>query len=72
MKKLYVLILSLTITSLSFGQVINEVDADTPGNDAAESMGQLNTLPTLRLMGQKSFCIMEVTKQATLPLIWRE
>ena len=36
MKKLYVLILSLTITSLSFGQVINEVDADTPGTDAAE------------------------------------
>ena len=36
MKKLYVLILSLTITSLSFGQVINEVDADTPGTDVAE------------------------------------
>ena len=36
MKKLYILILSLTITNLSFGQVINEVDADTPGTDAAE------------------------------------
>ena len=36
MKKIYVLILTLTITSLSFGQVINEVDADTPGTDTAE------------------------------------
>lgn len=36
MKKIYVLLLTLTITSLSFGQVINEVDADTPGNDVAE------------------------------------
>jgi hypothetical protein len=36
MKKVYILLLTLTISSLSFGQVINEVDADTPGTDAAE------------------------------------
>ena len=36
MKKIYILLLTLTVTSLSFGQVINEVDADTPGTDAAE------------------------------------
>ena len=36
MKKIYVLLLTLTISTLSFGQVINEVDADTPGTDAAE------------------------------------
>jgi hypothetical protein len=36
MKKIYILLLTLTISSLSFGQVINEVDADTPGTDAAE------------------------------------
>ena len=36
MKKIYILLLILTVTSLSFGQVINEVDADTPGTDAAE------------------------------------
>jgi hypothetical protein len=35
-KKIYVLILTLIMTSLSFGQVINEVDADTPGTDVAE------------------------------------
>jgi len=36
MKKIYFLLLTLSITSLSFGQVINEVDADTPGTDVAE------------------------------------
>jgi len=36
MKKLYFLFLTLLITSVSFGQVINEVDADTPGTDTAE------------------------------------
>ena len=36
MKKIYILLLTLTISSWSFGQVINEVDADTPGSDAAE------------------------------------
>ncbi|MDC3269031.1 T9SS type A sorting domain-containing protein [Flavobacteriaceae bacterium] len=36
MKKLYFLLFTFLITSLSFGQVINEVDADTPGTDAAE------------------------------------
>jgi len=36
MKKLYLLLFTLTITTLSFGQVINEVDADTPGTDTAE------------------------------------
>jgi len=36
MKKIYVLLLILTISSVSFGQVINEVDADTPGTDVAE------------------------------------
>ena len=36
MKKIYILLLTLTISSLSFGQVINEVDADTPGTDVAE------------------------------------
>lgn len=35
MKKIYFLFFTL-ITSLSFGQVINEVDADTPGSDMAE------------------------------------
>jgi hypothetical protein len=36
MKKIYLLCLTLIITSLSFGQVINEVDADQTGSDAAE------------------------------------
>lgn len=37
MKKLYYLLFTFLITALSFGQpVINEVDADTPGTDAAE------------------------------------
>ena len=41
MKKIYILLLTLTVTSLSFGQVINEVDADTPGTDAAEFLAPL-------------------------------
>ena len=37
MKKLYFLLFAILISSASFGQpVINEVDADTPGTDAAE------------------------------------
>ena len=36
MNQFYTLILSLIMTTLSFGQVINEVDADTPGTDTAE------------------------------------
>jgi hypothetical protein len=37
MKKLYILLFTILISSLSFGQiVINEVDADTPGTDVAE------------------------------------
>ncbi|MBT8244830.1 MAG: T9SS type A sorting domain-containing protein [Winogradskyella sp.] len=36
MKKLYFLLFTFLISAVSFGQVINEVDADTPGTDAAE------------------------------------
>ncbi|GGI55894.1 T9SS type A sorting domain-containing protein [Winogradskyella haliclonae] len=36
MKKLYFLLFTILMTATSFGQVINEVDADTPGTDAAE------------------------------------
>ena len=37
MKKLYFLLLTLLITSFSFGQiVINELDADQSGTDTAE------------------------------------
>ena len=36
MKKIYFLFFTLIMTGLSFGQVINEIDADTPGTDMAE------------------------------------
>jgi len=36
MKKFYFLLFTLLIITVSFGQVINEIDADTPGTDAAE------------------------------------
>lgn len=36
MKKIYTLFFTILATSLSFAQVINEVDADTPGTDSAE------------------------------------
>ena len=36
MKKLYFLLFAFVLCSLSYGQVINEVDADTPGTDMAE------------------------------------
>jgi len=36
MKKNYFFLIALIATSLSFGQVINEIDVDTPGTDAAE------------------------------------
>lgn len=43
MKHFYILLLSLTIMTLSFGQVINEVDVDTPGTDTAEFIELLHT-----------------------------
>jgi hypothetical protein len=52
MKKLYILLFSFLISGLSFGQdpVINEVDADNPGTDAAEFIEILHT-PSTSLSG---------------------
>ena len=43
MKHFYILLLFLTITTISFGQVINEVDVDTPETDTAEFIELLHT-----------------------------
>lgn len=51
MKKIYFLLLSLLISSLSFGQlVINEIDADTPSTDTAEFL-ELKWTPNTSLNG---------------------
>lgn len=51
MKKIYFLLLTLSISSLSFGQlVINEIDADTPGTDTAEFI-ELKWTPNTSLNG---------------------
>ncbi|MCK7589154.1 T9SS type A sorting domain-containing protein [Subsaxibacter sp. CAU 1640] len=51
MKKIYFLLLTLLISSLSFGQlVINEIDADTPGSDTAEFL-ELKWTPNTALDG---------------------
>ncbi|TJY37966.1 DUF5689 domain-containing protein [Pontimicrobium aquaticum] len=51
MKKFYFLFSALFITSLSFGQlVINEIDADSPGTDAAEFI-ELKWTPNTSLDG---------------------
>ena len=51
MKKLYILLFTILITSLSFGQiVVNEVDADQAGTDAAEFIELLWT-PNTSLNG---------------------
>jgi hypothetical protein len=51
MKKIYFLLLTLLISSVSFGQlVINEIDADTPGTDTAEFI-ELRWTPNTSLDG---------------------
>mgnify|MGYP001023198885 CR=1 FL=1 len=51
MKKLYFLLFTLLITSVSYGQfVINEIDADTPGTDIAEFI-ELKGAPNSDLTG---------------------
>ncbi|MEZ4801183.1 MAG: T9SS type A sorting domain-containing protein [Gelidibacter sp.] len=51
MKKIYFLLFTLLISTVSFGQlVINEIDADTPGTDAAEFL-ELKWTPNTSLNG---------------------
>jgi hypothetical protein len=51
MKKIYFLLLTLLISSMSFGQlVINEIDSDTPGSDTAEFL-ELKWTPNTSLDG---------------------
>ena len=51
MKKIYFLLLSLLISTMSFGQlVINEIDSDTPGADVAEFL-ELKWTPNTSLNG---------------------
>jgi hypothetical protein len=51
MKKIYFLLFTFLITGLSFGQVvINEIDSDTPGTDAAEFI-ELKGTPNASLDG---------------------
>ena len=74
MKKIYTLLLTLTITSLSFGQVINEVDADTPGTDTAEFI-EIKHTPNTALdghvvvlfngNGDKSYAAYDLTGKTT-------
>ena len=74
MKKIYILLLTLTITSLSFGQVINEVDADTPGTDTAEFI-EIKHTPNTALdghvvvlfngSGDKSYAAYDLTGKTT-------
>ncbi len=51
MRKIYFLLLTLSISAMSFGQlVINEIDVDTPGSDTAEFL-ELKWSPNTSLNG---------------------